>query len=96
MGGEKGLGEERVEEGGSGGEGYVKVEYSGFLGLIEEDLICRKIEKIKRAHVKLENFGARNGVEEQVEEILESFRKEYREKCRCKGYAEHLEKCQGN
>ena len=46
--------------------------------------------------MKLENVGAWNGVEEQVEEILKSFRKEYREKCRCKGYADHFEKCQGN
>ena len=54
------------------------------------------IYKSRRSYVKVENVGEWDGVEEQVEEILEDFRKEYRAKCFCVGYAEHLKKCQGN
>ena len=51
FGGEKGLGGERVEEGGLGGAVLrncnVKVEFSGLLGLIEEEMIWtwRRVEE---------------------------------------------------
>ena len=74
----------------------VRVRHRSIWQLNEEARIWKMIYKSRRSYVKVENVGEWNGVEEQVEGILENFRREYRAKCFCVGYAEHLKKCQGN